>query len=64
MWEPVVRAAADVGRRAVAPDLPGYGDSPPDSPGTWERHIEAIERVPPRAFASNAWSSDFTTGAG
>ena len=44
MWEPVVRAAADVGRRAVAPDLPGYGDSPPESPGTWERHIEAIER--------------------
>ena len=44
MWEPVVQAAADAGRRAVAPDLPGYGDSPPDSPGTWERHIEAIER--------------------
>ena len=44
MWEPVVEAAADAGRRAVAPDLPGYGDSSPDSPGTWERHIEAIER--------------------
>ena len=44
MWEPVVRAAADVGRRAVAPDLPGYGDSPADPPGTWERHVEAIER--------------------
>ena len=44
MWEPVVQAAADAGRRAVAPDLPGYGDSSPDSPGTWERHIEAIER--------------------
>jgi len=25
MWESVVRAVADVGRRAVAPDLPGYG---------------------------------------
>ena len=44
MWEPVVRTAADVGRRAVAPDLPGYGDSPADPPGTWERHVEAIER--------------------
>ena len=44
MWEPVVRATAEAGRRAVAPDLPGYGDSPPDPPGTWERHLEAIER--------------------
>jgi len=44
MWEPVVAAIADVGRRAIAPDLPGYGDSPADPPGTWERHVEAIER--------------------
>ena len=44
MWEPVVAAAAETGRRAVAPDLPGYGDSPPDRPGTWERHVEAIEQ--------------------
>ena len=44
MWEPIVAAVADAGRRAVAPDLPGYGDSPPDPPGTWERHVEAIER--------------------
>ncbi len=44
MWGPVVEAAAAAGRRAVAPDLPGYGDSAPDSPGTWERHVEAIER--------------------
>lgn len=44
MWEPVAKAAAEAGRRVVAPDLPGFGDSPPDLPGTWERHIEAIER--------------------
>lgn len=37
MWEPVEQAAADAGRHAVAPDLPGYGDSSPASPGTWER---------------------------
>jgi haloalkane dehalogenase len=44
MWEPVARAAAEAGRRAIALDLPGYGDSPPDPPGTWERHVDAIER--------------------
>ena len=44
MWEPVIGAVAEAGRRAVAPDLPGYGDSEADPPGTWERHIEAIER--------------------
>ena len=28
----------------MAPDFAGFGDSPPDPPGTWERHIEAVER--------------------
>jgi Alpha/beta hydrolase family len=27
-----------------SPDLPGYGDSPPDPPGTYERHVTAVER--------------------
>ena len=44
MWAPVVAAIARSGRRAVAPDLPGYGDSPPDPPGTWEHHVELLER--------------------
>ena len=44
MWRYVIAALADSGRRAVAPDLPGFGDSPPDPPGTWERQVEAIER--------------------
>jgi haloalkane dehalogenase len=44
MWRHVIAALADSGRRAVAPDLPGFGDSPPDPPGTWERQVEALER--------------------
>jgi haloalkane dehalogenase len=35
MWRYVIAALADSGRRAIAPDLPGFGDSPPDPPGTW-----------------------------
>ena len=44
MWRYVIAALAESGRRAVAPDLPGFGDSPPDPPGTWERQVEAVER--------------------
>jgi haloalkane dehalogenase len=44
MWRHVLPVLATSGRRAVAPDLPGFGDSAPDSPGTWERHVEALER--------------------
>jgi haloalkane dehalogenase len=44
MWRDVLPALADAGWRAVAPDLPGYGDSVPDPPGTWEHHVEALDR--------------------
>jgi haloalkane dehalogenase len=44
MWEGVLPAVAGAGWRAVAPDLAGYGDSPPDPPATWERHVESLER--------------------
>jgi haloalkane dehalogenase len=44
MWHALLPQLAAAGWRAVAPDLPGYGDSEPDPPGTWERHIEALER--------------------
>src|SRR5919108_1230389 len=44
MWSGVMPAVADAGWRAVAPDLAGFGDSPPDPPGTWERRVESVER--------------------
>jgi haloalkane dehalogenase len=44
MWRHLLPALASEGRRALAPDLPGFGDSTPDLPGTWARHVEAIER--------------------
>ena len=44
MWRHVLPTLAAAGRRAVAPDLPGFGDSTPDPPGTWERHVESLER--------------------
>src|SRR5262245_54359344 len=44
MWRYVLEGLAESGRRALAPDLPGFGNSPPDPPGTWERHTRAVER--------------------
>lgn len=45
MWRTVLEAVAtETGRRAVAPDLAGFGDTPPDLPGTWERQVELVER--------------------
>ncbi len=43
MWRYLLPELAAAGRRALAPDLPGFGDSPPDPPGTFERHVEAVE---------------------
>src|SRR3954452_18176132 len=44
MWRDVLPALAAAGFYALAPDLPGYGDSEADPSGTWERHVEALER--------------------
>jgi haloalkane dehalogenase len=44
MWRDLMPVLAELGWRSVAPDLAGMGDSPPDPPGTWERHAESIER--------------------
>jgi len=61
MWRTALVALAQAGWRALAPDLPGYGDSEPDPPGTWERHIEALERfvrelgLGPVALVTHDW---------
>jgi haloalkane dehalogenase len=44
LWRNVLPAVAAAGARAVAPDLPGFGDSDPSLPGTWERQVENVER--------------------
>jgi haloalkane dehalogenase len=44
LWRNVMPYAAETGWRAVAPDLPGFGDSPADLPGTWERQVDHVER--------------------
>ena len=42
MWRHLMPAIAGAGWRAIAPDLAGFGNSPPDTPGTWERHVASI----------------------
>jgi haloalkane dehalogenase len=45
MWRHALAAVADAGWWALAPDLPGYGDSEPGpGGGTWESHVEALDR--------------------
>jgi haloalkane dehalogenase len=44
MWESVMAELARAGRRAVAPDLFGLGDSGDDAPTTFERNLEAFGR--------------------
>jgi len=61
MWRHVLPALGQAGWRALAPDLPGYGDSEPDPPGTWEHHIEALDRfveelgLGPVALVTHDW---------
>jgi haloalkane dehalogenase len=64
MWHSVLPALADAGWRAIAPDLPGYGDSEPGAgpgAGTWERHTEALDRfvreldLGPVALVTHDW---------
>ncbi len=43
MWRDLLPPLAASGRRAIAPDLSGYGSSPPFLSGTWESHVDAVE---------------------
>jgi len=45
MWEPVLGRLGAAGIRAVAIDLPGFGDSEPGPTGDWGYHAEALERL-------------------
>ena len=61
MWHEALGALADAGWHAIAPDFAGFGDSEPDPPGTWERHIEKLERfvqelcLGPAALVTHDW---------
>ncbi len=61
MWRHALESLAEKGWWALAPDLPGYGDSEPDPPGTWERHVEALQRfvlaleLGPVALVTHDW---------
>jgi haloalkane dehalogenase len=44
LWRAVLPRLAAAGYHAIAPDLPGFGDSQPRRPGTWERQIENLDR--------------------
>jgi haloalkane dehalogenase len=44
MWRHLLPALAWADRRALALDFPGFGDSPPDPPGTFERQVAVVER--------------------
>jgi haloalkane dehalogenase len=43
MWRHLLETVADTGWQAVAPDLPGYGDSPYAGSGTWQAHVDAVD---------------------
>ena len=64
LWRNVMPDAAAAGWRAIAPDLPGFGDSPAGP----ARHVGAADRargaLPHARSASTASRSACTTGAG
>jgi haloalkane dehalogenase len=45
LWKDVLPAVAGAGFRAIAPDFPGYGDSPLQrgQTGAWTEHVDALD---------------------
>src|SRR4051812_15272966 len=71
LFRNVMPAVAEAGWRAVAPDLPGFGDTPLDGrSGTWEDHLEALgefvaaERLAPVALVAHDWGGVVGVGGG
>jgi len=42
MWEPLMAPLSAAGRRCIAPDLYGFGDSTDDGPATFETNLSAL----------------------
>jgi haloalkane dehalogenase len=55
MWRAVLDSLAASGRRAIAPDLAAFGESPSDPPGTWAQHVEAIRRFHDELALGPVW---------
>jgi len=45
MWRGLLPQLADAGWSALAPDFPGYGDSPSQGDGSWEAQVAALDRL-------------------
>ena len=43
VWRAVMPALAEAGMHVLAPDLTGFGDSPPSADGTWETHVANLD---------------------
>ena len=63
MWRHLLPELAAAGRRAVAPDLAGFGESASDPPGTWERTSRAW-KVSGASSESSAAYRSCMAGAG
>ena len=65
LWKECLAPIAAAGWRAVAPDLPGFGDSDPfaDAAGTWSDHVAALDDfvarhdLAPLALVAHDWGA-------
>jgi haloalkane dehalogenase len=65
LWKDCLEPIAEAGWRAVAPDLPGFGDSDPfvGEAGTWTDHVQALDDfvarhdLAPLALVAHDWGA-------